>query len=297
MLQALSIGKPRYYDWKKRQGIPNQHNGHIPKNSWISPEERKAILNYYQNNPLNGCRRLSYMMMDENIAYVSSNTVYRVLKSKGLIDEGQKGSDKKGKGYHQPKSIHQEWHIDISYINAGGTFYYLCTIIDGYSRFLVHYDIKESMKEYDVELVVQKALELHQGFSPRLISDNGPQFKSKDFKKFIKLCGMSHTFISPYYPQSNGKMERWYKELKSTCIRPLQPRDLEEAKKYINQYIDIYNYKRLHSSLGYITPFDKLLGLESELFTERKLKLKLAKNIRKEYWKNQNVVNELANVV
>lgn len=221
------------------------------------------------------------MMLDEDIAYVSATTVHRVLKSEGLIDKSNAKPSKKGTGFVQPSKIHSQWHIDVSYINAGGTFYYLCSILDGYSRFITHWDIKESMKEADIELIVQKALEKFEGEKPRLISDNGPQFRSREFKEFIRFSGMEQTFTSPYYPQSNGKIERWHKELKQTCIRPKSPRSLEEARDYVTSFIEDYNYRRLHSAIGYVTPFDKLLGIDTDLKKERKEKLYQAQEARK----------------
>ena len=122
-LILLELDRSRFYDWKKRLGTENKHNGMIPKGSWILPTERQSIIDYYQKNPLNGCTRLSYMMIDEDVAYVSHNTVYRVLKAEGLLDESSGKPSLKGTGFQQPEKPHEQWHIDISYINAGGTFY------------------------------------------------------------------------------------------------------------------------------------------------------------------------------
>ena len=284
----MGIRKPRFYDWKARKGLDNQHNGFTPKSSWILPHERKAILSYFSKNEGNGCRRLAYMMNDEDIVYVSPTTVHRVLKAEGLIDNGIQSPTKKGTGFEQPIKPHTQWHIDISYINAGGTFYYLCSILDGFSRFIVQWDLQSSMQEDSVEIIVQKALEKFNlqdsDDKPRLISDNGSQFKAKEFKQFIKLCGMGQSFTAPYYPQSNGKIERWHRELKSKAVRPIQPRDYSEAYKCIEGFIENYNYKRLHSAIGYVTPFDKLLGLDAELQSERKRKMTQAQIMRKAEW-------------
>lgn len=284
MLKALGITTPRFYDWKKRKGEDNKHNGMMPKTSWILPEERQAIIDYHQKNPLNGCKRLSYMMMDEDVAYVSHNTVYRVLSSEGLLDKSGATPSLKGRGFKQPEKPHQHWHIDVSYINAGGTFYYLCSILDGYSRFVVHHAIAETMTNETVQRIVQAAKEKTGAKRCRLISDNGPQFKAKQFKSFIKMAGMDQVFTSPFYPQSNGKIERWHKELKQTCIRPSAPRNLKEAKAYVEAFIEDYNYKRLHSAIGYATPYDKLIGLEEGLRLERAAKLKRAAERRKVAW-------------
>ncbi|MFW7381674.1 MAG: transposase [Oligoflexus sp.] len=283
-LKTLGIRKPRFYDWKERKGLENKHNGMIPKDTWILESERQAIINYFEKNPLNGCRRLSFMMVDEDVAYVSANTVHRVLKAAGLIGSQSQKPSSKGKGFDQPSKPHAQWHIDISYINAGGTFYYLCSILDGYSRFIIEWDIAESMKEEDIELVVKRAKERYPDARIRLISDNGPQFKAREFKSFLRMCGMDQTFTSPYYPQSNGKIERWHKELKQSRIRPKAPRDLAEARKYVGDFVESCNYSRLHSAIGYVTPYDKLLGIDAELKQERAIKLENARISRKQAW-------------
>src|SRR5205814_9937603 len=100
---------------------------------------------------------------------------------------------------------------------------------------------------------------------PRNISDNGPQFIAKDFKEFIRIAGMTHVKTSPYYPQSNGKMERWYKTLKGDCIRIQVPLSLDDARRLVADYVAYYNNVRLHSSIGYVTPKDKLDGKDKEI--------------------------------
>ena len=132
------------------------------------------------------------MMLDQDVVAVAPSSVYRVLKANGLLQRWNRTPSKKGTGFQQPTAPHQHWHIDIAYINICGTFYYLCSVLDGASRFIVHWEIRESMTESEVELVLQRALERFPGVTPRVISDNGPQFISKDFKKFIAQVGMSH---------------------------------------------------------------------------------------------------------
>ena len=96
----------------------------------------------------------------------------------------------------------------------------LCALLDGCSRAIVHWELRESMTETDVEIILQRALEKYPHAKPRIISDNGPQFIARDFKEFIRLAGLTHVRTSPAYPQSNGKIERWHKSLKTHCIRP-----------------------------------------------------------------------------
>ena len=101
---------------------------------------------------------------------------------------------------------HEHWHIDVSYRNVCGTFFFLCSILDGYSRFVIHWEIRETMKEAEVETIIQRAREQYPGEQPRIISDNGPQFIARDLKEFIRICGMTHVRTSPFYPQNNGKI-------------------------------------------------------------------------------------------
>jgi hypothetical protein len=137
------------------------------------------------------------------------------------------------------------------------------------------------MKEREVEVIVQRAREKFPGENPRIISDNGPQFIAKDFKEFIRLCGMTHVRTSPYYPQSNGKKERWYQTLKRECLRRDTPLSLEDARRVVAVYVEHYNQVRLHSALGYVTPADKLAGREKEIFATRDRKLEEARGRRK----------------
>ena len=105
---------------------------------------------------------------------------------------------RKGEGFEQPLLAYEHWHIDIAYLNICETFYYLCSLLDGYSRYIVHWDIREAMKERDVELILQRGLEKFPGTNPRIVSDNGPQFISRDFKVYIRMMGMTHVRTSPY---------------------------------------------------------------------------------------------------
>jgi transposase InsO family protein len=138
------------------------------------------------------------------------------------------------------------------------------------------------MKEIDVETILQRGYERFSEESPRIISDNGPQFISRDFRDFIRVSGMTHVRTSPYYPQSNGKIERWHKSLKVECIRPKVPLSLEDARRMVGDYISEYNDVRLHSAIGYITPRDKLEGRAEEIQRDRRLKQAWARHLREE---------------
>ena len=277
----VGIGKAKFYGWQRRYGKVNEHNAQIPRDHWLVDWEKQAILDYHEQHPLSGYRRLTYEMLDADIVAASASSVYRVLKGAGVLDRWSGKGNKKGTGFHQPERPHDHWHIDISYINVEGTFYYLCSVLDGCSRYIVHWELRESMKEPEVDLVIQRARERYPEATPRIISDNGPQFIARDFKTFIRLCGMTHVRTSPYYPQSNGKIERWHKSLKSECIRRQSLQGKAEAEQHIKAYVNHYNTERLHSAIGYVTPQDKLDGKEKEIFKARDKKLAAARELRK----------------
>ncbi|HEV2399580.1 MAG TPA: IS3 family transposase [Candidatus Sulfotelmatobacter sp.] len=277
----LGVAASKFYDWRERYGRVNEHNGWIPRDFWLEPWEKEAIIGFHLENPLEGYRRLTFMMLDQDIVAVSPASVWRVLKQAGLLSRWKgKSSSRKGTGFEQPLEPHQHWHVDVSYINLSGTFYYLCSVLDGCSRYLVHWDLRESMKEADIEMILERAKEKYPEAKPRIISDNGPQFIARDFKEFIRISGMTHVRTSPFYPQSNGKIERWHKSLKAECIRPLTPLSLEDARRVIQTYVDHYNTVRLHSAIGYVTPEDKLAGRQAEIHAARDRKLDEARRQR-----------------
>jgi transposase InsO family protein len=287
LLTWLELGSSTYHSWKNRYGKANEHNGKIPRDHWLEDWEKAAIVAYHDLHPLEGYRRLTFMMLDEDVAACSPATVYRVLKAHGRLDRRTFSPSKKGTGFVQPLKPHEHWHMDVSYINIEGTFYYLTSVLDGCSRAILHWELRESMTEQDVEVILQKAIETYPGESPRIISDNGPQFIARDFKEFIRLVGATHVRTSPYYPQSNGKIERWHGSLKAECIRPTCPASLEEARRRIQNYVAHYNTMRLHSAIGYVTPADKLAGIEKEIFAERDRKLEEARQRRQEARQSQ----------
>ncbi len=280
MIDWVGVARGKFYDWKKRYGKPNEHNGKVPRDHWLDREERSSIVAFHEKHPLEGYRRLAFMGLDADTFAASPSTVYRVLSGAGVLDRSNTSPSKKGTGFHQPSAPHRHWHIDISYLNIAGTFYYLCCVIDGYSRFLVHWEVQEEMTEARIEIILERARDEAPGATPRIISDNGPQFIARDFKTYVRLAGMTHVRTSPYYPQSNGKVEALHKTIKRTTIRPARPETLEEARSLMAHFTTHYNNERLHSSIGYVTPADKLAGREEAIWNERDRKLEAARDLR-----------------
>lgn len=274
----LGISSSKYYSWIERKGVENNHNGKTPKEHWCLDWEKEAIIVYAKSHPVEGYRRLTYKMIDDNVVAVSPATTYRILKAAGLLNRWNKVKrSSKGGGFDQPTAPHQHWHTDIKYVNYHGTFLFLISVIDGYSRYIVHHELRRSMQQFDVQLTLQRALEKYPGTKPRIISDNGPQFISKDFAEYLKLLGLQHIRTSVAYPQSNGKIERYHRTIHQDCLMKTSLINLDDARKQISSYIDYYNNKRLHSSLFYLTPEDFLIDRVEEKLKVRERKLKEAK--------------------
>jgi putative transposase len=280
LLGWIELSPRQYHRWQERFGRVNEHNGLVPRDHWLESWEKTAIVKFAREYPLEGYRRLTFMMLDRDIAAVSPASVYRVLRQAGMIQSWAKPT-RKGTGFIQPLQPHDHWHIDFSYINVAGTFYYLCSILDGCSRFIVHWEIREAMKEADAELVLQRAREKFPLARPRVISDNGPQFIAKDFKEFIRLWQTNHVLTSPHYPQSNGKLERFHRTLKEQAIRPKTPLSVEQARQVVQSFVEHYNQVRLHSAIGFVTPKDRLENRHLEIYAARDQKLAAAREKRK----------------
>jgi putative transposase len=288
----IGIRKSKFYEWRKRYGKVNEHNALVPRDFWIEEWERQEIIAFYLKHRDDGYRRVTFMMLDLNIVAVSPATTYRVLSKAGLLGKWNNRPSKKGTGFVQPEAVHMHWHIDISHINIRGTYFFVCAIIDGYSRYIIHWDIRPSMKKEDIQLIILKAHEKFPEAKPNVISDNGSQFISRDFKELVRILDMRPVNTSPYYPQSNGKIERFFSTLKKEAVRPRTPLSLEDARRVMEEYIEIYNNIRPNSAIGYIAPKEKLDGKEKIIFDERDRRLEQRREERRQLWISKRKNNE-----
>lgn len=276
----------KFLRWRKRLAEPPKPKV-VPMGSRLLPWEIKAIKDYYESHPGHGYRRLTWMMCDEGVVSTSPSSVYRVLKKAGLLRPVERKESKKGKGFDQPKKPHEHWHTDFSHFEVGGRYYHFISVLDGYSRMILAWQLGERMERKDAELVMQKAKEAYPDANPRVISDRGKQFDGKDFKRFVEdIVEGYHVMTRAYYPQSNGKIERFHRTLKDDAYKQV-PLDKEDAERIIGDMIEHYNKERLHSAIGYITPLQCLNEEGDKIRMERKKKLGEAREKRKEYWKKE----------
>lgn len=290
IIDILGIRPEKYYRWKKNFGVEHRTHYKQPKAHWLLSEEREAIIAYAKAQVAkssaygrHGYRRLAYMMIDANICTCSPATVYNILHEEGLLNRWNKAERSlKGTGFEQPTRVHQHWHTDIKYVNFRGTFLYFISVLDGFSRYLLHFELRKSMTELDIALVLQRAMEKYPEAKPRLISDNGKQFVAHEFKKFLNDADFTHVRTSPMYPQSNGKIERFHRSLSEECISTSSFIDMDDAKEQFTAFVGYYNDKRLHSSLNYLPPRTYLDGTYQRLLEERKEKIRLGYEKRRQ---------------
>lgn len=284
--EFLGIHAPKISNWKRNK-IPKEKSN-IPKGHWSTPEEQAAVVAFKKESMCIGYVRLAWMMVDLNIAYLSPSSVYRILVNAGLNNKWTSpAGEPKKKGFDQPEKVHEHWHTDISYVNFRGTFVFLISVLDGFSRAILEWDIRAKMESIDVQIVLWRActkwLRENDPNNPRLITDNGSQFLTKEFKETMKHFSMTNVKTSVNHPQSNGKLERYHGTIKSECIREMPKFTLEQMKEEIQEWIRFYNYERLHSSLKYVAPMDVVEGRKDSILLERKRKLLEGKKKRKEY--------------
>jgi putative transposase len=270
----LEMGVPRstYYRWRKGSETGKRR---APWNR-ITPNEERRILAVAKEFPELSSRQLSAWLTDNEGFAVSESTVYRILKREGLVKR-QEIEIPAAKEYHTKTTRpHQMWATDASYFKVvGWGYYYLVTVMDDYSRFILAWKLQKDMSANSFIEVVQEAVDAT-GMTDvpvenrtRLLSDNGAGYVSRAFRDYLNLVGIRHILAAPFHPQTNGKVERYQQSLKRVVNQlPYElPSQLEQA---IADFVDYYNYRRYHKALGNVTPADVLYDRREQILQRRK---------------------------
>jgi len=278
-LMALGIPKSSYYRWRQWQrcGGLKSHSGDRGR-PWnrITPEEEGKILAVARESPELSSRQLAAWITDNAGFAVSESTVYRILRREGLVKR-QEVQLVAGKEYHtKTMRPHQMWATDASYFRViGWGYYYMVTVMDDYSRFILAWKLQKDMSANSLIEVVQEAVDAT-GMTDvpvedrtKLLSDNGAGYVSRSFRDYLQLVGIGHILAAPFHPQTNGKLERYHRSIKREVNQlPYElPSQLERA---IADFVDYYNYRRYHKALGNVTPADVLYGRREEILARRK---------------------------
>jgi len=292
-LAQLGLPKSTYYRWLRRQAEGRLHDrkGGSPT-PWnkLRAEEEEKVLSLARASPELSARQLALRVVDTEGVYLSESTVYRVLKREGLIKPAEVVGFKAGKEYHRKtKRPNELWATDCAYLKVTGWgWYYLVTVMDDFSRFILAWELKSDMAAGSLIDVVQQAVDFT-GMTDVpvedrtvLLSDNGSGYLSRQFGEYLRLVGIRHIVASPYHPQTNGKIERYHRTIKGEInLVPYEmPGELKEA---IKAFIDYYNYRRYHEGLGDVTPYDVYTGEHLEVIRMRKEAKGKTLEARKDY--------------
>lgn len=280
ILGRLGLARSTYREWgarAERDTLADRPTV-VPVLDAILPEETAAVVSYALAHPQDGYRRLAWQMVDADVAYLSASSVYRILNDADLLYRWKRGG-RTGAAPPPPTRVHERWHTDLMYLRVGDGWYFLVTVLDAYSRYVVHCELLATMTAADVRYVIQHALEVT-GAHPRVVTDNGTQFRAAEFKDLVRRFGVEHIRIRTYHPESNGLVERFHRSTRE-ALGDEALRTLERARALVSEWVQHYNETRLHAGLGYLPPAEYYRGQPAARRRERQEKLERGRSERR----------------
>jgi len=284
ILDELGLTRSVYYGWldKAQRGRLADHVV-VPRSPLAAlPEEIEAAVDYAKIRPRDGYRRLAWMMVDEDVVYLSPSTVYRILDKHDLLYRWKRPEPGQGRRVPEATYPNEVWHIDLMYLWVKGRWYFLVTLLDSYSRYIVHWELALSMRAEEVAEIAATALERVHGKKPRIVRDNGSQFVAKEWREVMRYFEVEEIPIRVRHPESNGRIERYHRSVREEAFGDTEVEDLYRARDLLAEWVRYYNDERLHSALEYLRPVDYYLGNPQALLARRKTKLREAAARRKE---------------
>ena len=282
-LAQIGIPKSTFYAWLDRYvagGLDAlEDRKPCPERVWnrIGDDVRQKVIAFALDQPELSPREIAVAFTDQERTYVSEASVYRLLRAEGLITSPAFIVMKAAERFANPTSaINQLWQTDFTYLKVTGWgWYYLSTVLDDFSRYIVAYKLCPTMAAADVTATLNLALQasgLNQvplDQRPRLLSDNGPSYVASELADWLDEQGMRHTRGKPYHPMTQGKIERWHLSLKSRILLEnyYLPGDLERA---VAAFVEHYNHGRYHESLDNLTPADVYFGRGQRILNMRR---------------------------
>lgn len=288
-IQQLGISRATYYRWKARQSRGQLEDRHpdLRGTPGPLPEEVAAVVEYAKLHPRDGYRRLCWQMVDEDVAYLSPSAVYRILDRHDLLYRWKRTSPSAGKRPKEASYPDEVWHTDLMYLWVAGRWYFLVSVLDSYSRYIVAWELALTMAAEEVVLVVQSALEKRKGVRPRVVRDNGSQFVAKEWRQLVAHFDLVDIATKVRHPESNGRIERYHRSVREEGLTDAELGNMVKAREVIAEWVEYYNGKRLHAALNYLRPVDYYKGNPGVLLAERKRKLAEAAKRRRERQTNQ----------
>ena len=293
VLEQLNISRATYYRWQaraERDRLPDTHTPRVRQSVPPTPKERAAVCNFARAHPLMGYKRLAWDMVDRDIAYLRPGQVYQVLQAADLLARRPPLAPDPLRRPAPPDRPDQVWHIDLMYLYIKPRWYYLVDILDGYSRYLVHWKLHMTMHADLVMLTVQEALETlssRRPGEPQLVHDHGSQFISREWRTFVTLAGAGDILTRVAHPESNGRLERLHRTHREEGLIGEDVTNYAKAVAALTRWHDYYNHRRPHSALRYLRPVDYYRGDPAARLAERRQKLQQGLTIRQTYWKDE----------
>jgi transposase InsO family protein len=295
-LIELDINRSTFYKWYRRYqegGCEALANRFLPpKQFWneIPPWERQRVVEIALEHPEKSPRELAWYITDNQGYYISESTVYRILKAHDLVTSPVYTVVSALNKFPQPTRAPNElWQTDFTWFKvAHWGWYYLCTILDDYSRYILACQLCIGMSAEEVKQTIETAIQFT-GIRnpkvmsrPRLLSDNGPCYLSKALREYLEEEGILHTRCKPYHPMTQGKIERYHRSMKNILLLEnyYSPDELENQ---IGLFVDYYNNHRYHEALNNLTPADVYYRKGHEILTKRQQTKKRTMLLRRKY--------------
>lgn len=290
ILNQLELPSATYYRWKARERTDRLADEIVvPRRPVLppTPQEIQAVRDFAAAHPTTGYKRLTWWMVDEDIAYLRAYQVYEILQAYDLLCYQKASQSAPLKRPAPPDHPDEVWHIDLMYVHIPPRWYYLVDILDGYSRFLVHWSLNLTMLADTVTLTAQEALERlshRRPGEPKVVHDRGSQFLSAEWHAFIEAAGVTDIKTRVAHPQSNGKLERLHRTHREEGLTEEALSDYYCALDAMTEWEHFYNYERPHSALHCLRPADYYQGDPEACLAQREQKLAQAVEARKAYW-------------
>jgi len=293
VLAEMGIPKRTYYNWVRREKESKLGKGkNKSRRPWnkVKAEEEKLVIDQARASPELSPRQLALRLVDKYGCWVSESTVYRILRREGLVKRAEVKGFAAGKEYHcKTRRPNEMWATDCSYLRVvGWGYYYLVTVMDDFSRYILAWELKRDMTADSLIDVVQEAVDIT-GMSKvpvkdrtSLLSDNGSGYVSRAFGDYLRLVGIKHILASPFHPQTNGKVERYQQTLKGE-INQVPYEMPSELRQAIKSFVEYYNHQRYHEALENVTPADVYFGRKDGILARRKEAKQRTLRARKEH--------------
>jgi putative transposase len=300
-LRELGISKSTFYNWYKRysehgfEGLADSKRHQNKVWNKIPVEEKNRVVDVALDKPEMSSRELAWHITDEYKYYISESSVYRILKERGLITAPayivMSAADEFKDKTHRPNEM---WQTDFTYFKIiGWGWYYLSTVLDDYSRYIICWDLCRNMGQDDARATVDRALLLtgrNKNNMPRLLSDNGPSYIANDLKEYFLKIGIKHIRGAALHPQTQGKIERYHRSMKNV-VKLENYYSPDELRKAIADFVQHYNHNRYHEALNNVTPADMFFGKANHILRQREIiKRKTIARRRKLYLENRSLV-------